>query len=233
MQLTYSNLNFKDFMNMSNPMSLEKFARSNGIHDIKKGIYPYELYEDVKQLKNATTFPAFETFKSSLKNSFDKSFLSELKDICHQKFSSGEWTDISQIGSYYGFSADPDDLEFENGVLILSENIQHQLAEILHVSPKDYEESKSYFESHCHSMIDFLKFYNNLDTELLQKSIDIYTKGFYNDWGINIHRFMSLPGVAEKLAFKNYPDHCAPIYSFGDKFEKIAVDVRRYLFKYQ
>ena len=76
-------------------------------------------------------------------------------------------------------------------------------------------------------MAEYLKYYNELDTQLLMKAIDSYTEGFYQQWKVNIHQSMSLPGIAEKLAYMSYPENCTPIYSFGDQFKKYSVDIRR------
>ena len=46
-----------------------------------------------------------------------------------------------------------------------------------------------------------------------------YAEGFYNQWRINIHDSMSLPGIAEKLAYMNFDETCAPIFSFGGIFK--------------
>ena len=55
---------------------------------------------------------------------------------------------------------------------------------------------------------------------LSSKAIISYAAGFYNQWGINIHDSMSLPGVAEKLAYIHYDETCVPIFSFGENFKK-------------
>jgi len=38
---------------------------------------------------------------------------------------------------------------------------------------------------------------------------------------------MSLPGVAEKIAYKFYNEAAVPIYSFGEKFKKYNQEIRR------
>ena len=76
-------------------------------------------------------------------------------------------------------------------------------------------------------MAQYLQYYNMLDVDILIKAIDVYSKGFYDDWGINVHNFISLPGIAQTLAYKSYPDNCAPIYSFGKNFTRYSADMRR------
>ena len=114
-----------------------------------------------------------------------------------------------------------------DGELQIDDDGEEVLEKFLHISPKAYEESKIYFRNNCETMAQYLEYYNMLDVELLMKSIDMYSEGFYTQWGINIHQFLSLPGIAESLAYKNYPKTCAPIYSFGDKFKKYSNEIRR------
>ena len=52
------------------------------------------------------------------------------------------------------------------------------------------------------------------------QAIVCYAEGFFTQWKINIHDSMSLPGIAEKIAYLNFDDSCAPIYSFGGIFKK-------------
>ena len=44
----------------------DKFAKSNGVTEIAKGCFPYELWHDIKDIRNCTTFPPYDSFRSSL-----------------------------------------------------------------------------------------------------------------------------------------------------------------------
>lgn len=68
------------------------------------------------------------------------------------------------------------------------------------------------------------------DVRLLSQAIDVYAKGFFSQWGINVHNSMSLPGVAQKLAYKYYEKDAVPIYSFGEKFKHVSQDIRSQLY---
>ena len=133
----------------------------------------------------------------------------------------------SDFLTYYGIDKSPNEFEFVNGDLNFTENAKKVLEEFIHTSPKSYEESFEYFQNNCESMADYLNYYNMLDVDILMASIDLYSQGFFDQWGINVHHSLSLPGIAEKLAYKNYPDNCAPIYSFGDQFKKYSTEIRR------
>ena len=64
------------------------------------------------------------------------------------------------------------------------------------------------------------------DTRLLRSSIENYAAGFLQDWNTNIHRFKSLPGIAEAIAYKFYNPESPAIYSFGQKFAKYNKEIR-------
>ena len=100
---------------------------------------------------------------------------------------------------------------------------------LLHTSPQRYEISKMEFEQNCCNMLDYLQTYNLNDCWLLLKSIEAYSKGFLNDFGVNVHKFMSLPGLAQHVAYKFYDTKAAPIYSFGESFSLYNQDIRNNL----
>jgi hypothetical protein len=41
---------------------------------------------------------------------------------------------------------------------------------------------------------------------------------------------MSLPGIAEKLAYMNFDEACAPIFSYSERFKKFNEEIRDQLF---
>ena len=92
MQLQYDLFSFRDFMNYTSPMSLSAFCKSCGIEEISKSIFPYELYDDVQQLRDATEFPDYKYFLSSLGKKFNADYILELKEIAKTKFESGQWS---------------------------------------------------------------------------------------------------------------------------------------------
>ena len=76
----------------------------------------------------------------------------------------------------------------------------------------------------------FFRWYNLLDTKLLTRSIKKYTEGFVQQWGVNIHNFLSLPGVAQYLSFASYKKDAYPIYSFAPEFSHLNFEIRKQLF---
>ena len=75
-------------------------------------------------------------------------------------------------------------------------------------------------------MLEYLNAYNMNDCHLLCSSIEAYGQGFLADFGVNVHKFMSLPGVAEYVAYTNFDEDSAPIYSFGQQFKKFNEEIR-------
>ena len=63
MEFTYSSLVFRDFLNYSNPMSLDSFSRSCGVTAASKTTFPYEYFRDISELHRMETFPAYQHFK--------------------------------------------------------------------------------------------------------------------------------------------------------------------------
>ena len=64
---------------------------------------------------------------------------------------------------------------------------------------------------------------------LLCQSIERYSSGFLKDWNVNVHLSMSLPGVAQSLAYKFYNPEAIPIYSFAQPFNDYNRQIRSQL----
>ena len=67
------------------------------------------------------------------------------------------------------------------------------------------------------------------DCRLLVASIENYAEGFLTQWNTNIHKFKSLPGIAEYIAYQFYDTDCPPIYTFGPNFAKFNQQIRSQL----
>ena len=168
MQISYDGLIFRDFMNFSSPMSLQKFAQSCGITEISKDIFPYERFRSVRELLDTTIFPKYGEFRSSLQKSFDNNYLTELNQIVKSKLDDGDWSSLTDFFLYYDIKEPSDDFSIENGnSLKYNDSGLEKLKESLHISPAAYEISRAYFDDNCRHMGDYLRYYNNLDVELL------------------------------------------------------------------
>ena len=168
MQITFMGLMFRDMMSFSTPITLEKFAVSCGINEMEKTVFPYELYRDITELKEATQFPHYKAFTSSLKSSYSEKFLDELDKIVEEKLSKKVWVHVSQIIEYYNIS-DESLFILKNKKIIYGVEGQSLLAKSLHTSPKKYEDSKNNFTNKYHNMLQYLEDYNLNDVRLLEK----------------------------------------------------------------
>ena len=194
MEFTYSSLVFRDFLNFSNPMSLESFSRSCGVTSASKTTFPYEFYHDISELHQMEEFPAYLHFKSSLTR-YSETFVDELIEICNEKMATGDWKSVVDIQEFFQFSQEFR-FQFENGQIVHID-CDGDLRSQLHTSPKKYYFSKVIFTETCTNMADYLKKYNLNDVILLEECVKTYAKGFFDTWGVNIHSQMSLPGVAQ------------------------------------
>ena len=160
------------------------------------------------------TFPPYADFRTSLLKKVDpcareifftivnkklqENSLSNIRYILLGSIKFNSPKKISDISVYYGF----DEHEFkkifciDNGQLVARDSgstsvgdfLQHQL----HTCPKKYEDSRHYFTKNCFNMLEYLREYNLMDTRLLSESIVRYADGFLQQWGVDIHEFMSV-----------------------------------------
>ena len=230
MEFSDGSLIFRDFLNMTSPMSLEKFADSCGVTIAAKTTFPYEHFRDMKSLREATVFPAYACFRSSLCQN-KEAFLKELEYLVSWNVQEGIWTDPSTANAFFGFNPPirfTADEDFDDEFVVNSNDIAIA-KELLHTSPRKYFISKESFEENCSTMADYLKIYNMNDVVLLVECIKSYAQGFFETWDVNIHEQMSLPGVAQDLAFRFYNEKETAIYSFGRNFKTYNEQIRKQL----
>ena len=229
MEFSDGALVFRDFMNMTSPMSLEKFHKLCS-KTSDKTTFPYEHFRDIATLRNTTEFPPYSCFRSSLLQD-DSQFLDELEDLVTKNVSQGAWlqnsvestvNDIFQFHPPIEFEANEERFKVKAGC-------RTQALALLHTSPKKFYESKQIFDNQCETMADYLKNYNLNDVILLEVCITSYAEHFYKTWGVNIHNKMSLPGVAQDIAFRKYEESATAIYTFGKKFKHYNELIRKQL----
>ena len=227
MQFTDGALIFRDFLNMTSPMKIEKFAQSCGITDVSKTTFPYEYYRNIESLRTATAFPSYRVFRSSLCQ--DKSrFATELETLVSENIRTGKWPDSAEASKVFGFEP-PITFTSDDGNYTICQADRRHALELLHTSPKKFFESKEIFDKNCSTMADYLKNYNLNDVILLVRCIKAYAAGFFRSWQVNIHEQMSLPGVAQNLAFRYYEEKETAIYTFGKNFKNYNDQIRKQL----
>ena len=196
MQFQYGDLLFRDFLNYSCPMSLDKFAQSCGIESVAKTTFPYECYQDIAELRLITEFPPYSAFQSSLGKTAGN-FSNELVSVINENFEKGKWNNIEDVKKYFNFSFDFSLVEKDGRVEEVIPNGELPFASLLHTSPAKFFNSKEQFATSCRTMSDYLRLYNLNDVILLEECVRAYANGFFESWQINIHDYMSLPSVSQ------------------------------------
>ena len=80
-------------------------------------------------------------------------------------------------------------VRIDNGRIFISN--RQELMDVLHTSVGKFLRSKREFDK-CSTMLEFLRWYNALDCQLLCFAIKNFAAGFLDDWQTNIHRFKSV-----------------------------------------
>ena len=150
-------------------MSLARFAKIFDL-EMTKGIFPYELFSDISQLKAQKTWPKYKDFQSSLPSK-PVNFTDEIDDILSLPIifsfdSFGELLrfleiDINLTEAQYFSELRP----------ILSDEQEKKLIDELFLSPKEYFEQKFEFERKIESgsfkdFSDHLRYYNEKDSKI-------------------------------------------------------------------
>ena len=75
-------------------MSLDNFARSCGITELSKTVYPYEKWLCPKEIARCKEFPPYTDFKSSLNSVENEEILHEFIEIVNHRLMLGEWQTV-------------------------------------------------------------------------------------------------------------------------------------------
>jgi len=103
--LKFRSIHFKDLMNFSNPMPLDKYLTTWTDNSIKQ-LYPYEFFTNVSDIRRCTQFPAYEDFTSTLKGDCDRKLYnaSKLKFDTHMllpEWHADRWTSFEDYLKFY------------------------------------------------------------------------------------------------------------------------------------
>ena len=71
-------------------------------------------------------------------------------------------------------------------------------------------------------MWEWLISYNRIDVELLKEAFESYTKLHFNEFGLDIHQFVSLPAISQSVAYSKFDTSSPPFYSVPRKFNEIS-----------
>lgn len=66
----------------------DKFARSNEVEEMEKATFPYEYWSDILDIRNCSSFPSYEHFRSSLMRP-NATFCDEFVEIVEKEIALG------------------------------------------------------------------------------------------------------------------------------------------------
>lgn len=150
------------------PMSSVKFANVFDLQ-MEKGLFPYELFNDISQLKEQKCWPKYKDFQSSLPSK-PVNFIDEIDDILSLPIIFS-FENFGELLRFFEIDINLTENQYFSELRpILSEEQEKKLSEELFLSPKEYFEQKFQFERKIESglftnYIDHLKFYNEKDSK--------------------------------------------------------------------
>ena len=101
-------LHFKDLLNFSAPMGLDRYLRIWTDHSHKL-VYPYEKFESIEEIRNCKIFPDISDFKTGLKPDVDEKVYSDCKKMFEEKMSLPDsdpekWNSFEDYLKFYNIS---------------------------------------------------------------------------------------------------------------------------------
>ena len=101
-------LHFKDLLNFTCPMSLEKYLSTWTRSEIKL-VYPYEKFSSIEEIRNCKVFPPIEEFKTTLKPTVDEKVYLSCKSEFERRMNlplnhAEKWTSFEDYLKFYNLS---------------------------------------------------------------------------------------------------------------------------------
>ena len=208
MFLRIGKLQFADCINFTSGCSLDTFSKMWGAEDAK-AVFPYEKYSSISEIVNDKFWPPLLDFTSSLRSN---KFQYSQEEIIEQLQYAVNHINTNECMFLYMVRPHADITKFDD----LS----------LHKYPiclKTYVEmwvmyTKKLNDGSFNSMVDYLKYYNTLDTELLADAFKNYVNSFLNNFNLSPIGFVSLPGYAERVMWSMYDTSENKPFTFSEKF---------------
>ena len=230
MSLDFRLVRFIDIRNYFPYGSLDQMGKIFKISDMKL-CFPYQGYSSIEELKEATDWPPYCAFASSLKPHND---ISNLLEKLHSAFlKAKEFFEITsndffeQLNVYSAFenfnpSTDfPCDLRFTSAA-----------TSIFNLDLELYVDSWIKFEElkilgHIKNMADYLKFYNLIDVRVTVGSFTRMVQLFYEKFNENLLEHPSLPGVAYRVLWNHFSTKVNKPFTFSSEYGWVAQDIRK------
>ena len=230
--LDFRGFSFRDAMNYCGPISLAKFAEIFQL-PISKEIFPYEKFESIEEISRTKSWPSYTDFKSSLPCQ-KSDYLDEINIILNLPFVFG----IENFGHFLDFIGVKIELEssFLNSSFLpdLSEEQKDLIKKALPISPKAYFAQKFEFERKIEtgeytSFLDYLKFYNLLDCDLLTEAMKKFLEIFSDCFDVCLFERLSLPAISESIMWQCYDPGSPKMFSFSENYGFLNQKIREKL----
>ena len=188
---------FIDARNFTAGSSLIKFGKAWGA-ETNKSLFPYEAFNKISELNECKNWPPYSKFSSVLSkqkvDNFSESLLFYLSqttlDVNYVLQKLFQIENISEIDCIIPNSICP--IEYLNNFI-------------------EFEKLKN--SGVIQNMYDYLLLYNQKDTELLSEAFQNYINAFINTFGLSPLDYYSLPGMAERILWKNYDNQMNEAFS--------------------
>ena len=106
--LNIGRLHFKDLLNFTCRMSLDRYLKT-WTSDCIKLVYPYEKFKSIQQIRQTIVFPSIDEFKTLLKPQVDEEIYTNCKNEFERRINlpSGheeKWTSFEDYLKFYNLS---------------------------------------------------------------------------------------------------------------------------------
>ena len=231
--LRIQKLCFRDAMNYCGPMSLSRFAKIFKL-PISKGMFPYEKFVSIEDIRNQIKWPDYNDFISSLPTKL-QDFTSELQTILAEKPTFKILT-LENLFNCFNFS----NSAFTTDILKcqffpkLTPIQKEVLSKYFTISPISFLSEKKSFEELVFngtytSFVDYLCFYNQLDCDLLAQAMTKFIDVFENCFNVTLLDKLSLPGISEEIMWSYYDSTCPKMFSFHSEYGYLNKNIREKL----
>ena len=198
----YSKITFLDAKNLSHPTTLDKFGKMWNA-DVVKGVFPYEMFSTVDEMRHYTEFPPIHNFRKVLSPTITTYTEEEYTSIVTDFQRQNNLTD-AQINLIFNVPETP--LKFPVRLEDYIKGYEHF-----------YREKRN---NSSYNFLDYCIHYNIGDTEVLAQALTNFIDTFI-EIGANPLDHIGIPGVAQDVLYKNWNSECGPPMSFHEKHADI------------
>ena len=215
--MQYRSIAFVDAMNYGPNCSLDSFGKMWGAN-VNKGCFPYEMYKSIDEMVDDTEWPPMHKFKTTLCRTTYTATTHQIEQ-CFRKLN--EAIGINKDEFMHRLTGSRQSSDLQNGYIFPVDVVVYcKMWEI-------FESGKK--EGSMTNMMDYLCYYNALDTEVLAEAMTKYMTSFLQTFQINPNEHITLPSIAERVLWNYYDNKRYQPYSFNQDFGDISKLIRSQL----